>query len=405
LRATSFGYDMDSAGALHFRENLPHTQPLWGFAAADGTMGQILHAWLDYRASGDTEWLRGLWPSVKRALEFAWTPGGWDADRDGVMEGVQHNTYDVEFYGPNPLCGIYYLGALRACEEMGRVVGDTASAAEYRRLFESGRKWIDANLFNGEYYVQQIRGVEKDKIAPSLRSDMGSENTVDPQYQVGAGCLVDQLLGQYLAEIGGLGDLVSPANARKALASIYRYNYKRNLLEHDTVQRTFALNDEAAIVICDYGKAERPRIPFPYYAEVMTGFEYAAATHMIMAGMRREGLECIGNIRARYDGEKRSPWDEAECGHHYARAMAAWSGVLALSGFRYHGGEQAVEIQAPAGHRCFWATATGWGTLTVTTTSAAIHVEHGSLPVKTCVVNGKKSTPGRTIREGEDLRV
>jgi uncharacterized protein (DUF608 family) len=405
LRATSFGYDMDSVGALHFRENLPHKEPLWGFAAADGTMGQILHAWLDYRASGDKEWLRGLWPSIKKALEFAWVPGGWDADRDGVMEGVQHNTYDVEFYGPNPLCGIYYLGALRACEEMARVVGDTASAAEYRRLFESGSKWIDANLFNGEYYVQQIRGVEKEKIAASLRSEMGSADTVDPQYQVGAGCLVDQLLGQYLAEIGGLGDLVSPANARKALAAIYRYNYKRNLLEHDTVQRTFALNDEAAIVICDYGKAERPRIPFPYYAEVMTGFEYAAATHMIMAGMRREGLECIGNIRARYDGEKRSPWDEAECGHHYARAMAAWSGVLALSGFRYHGGEQAVEIQAPAGHRCFWATATGWGTFAVTAPGAAIHVEHGTLPVKTCAVNGKKSTPGKTIREGEDLRL
>ena len=72
--------------------------------------------------------------------------GGGIADRDGVMEGVQHNTYDVEFYGPNPLCGIYYLGALRAAEEMARAVGDDAPAGEYRRVFESGRRWIDANL-------------------------------------------------------------------------------------------------------------------------------------------------------------------------------------------------------------------------------------------------------------------
>ena len=62
--------------------------------------------------------LRKLWPAARRALEFAWIPGGWDANRDGVMEGVQHNTYDVEFCGPNPLCGVWDLWALRAAGEM-----------------------------------------------------------------------------------------------------------------------------------------------------------------------------------------------------------------------------------------------------------------------------------------------
>lgn len=405
LRATSFGYDLDAAGALHFRENLPHGQPLWGFAAADGQMGQILHAWLDFRLSGDTEWLRKLWPGVKRALEFAWEPGGWDADRDGVMEGVQHNTYDVEFYGPNPLCGIYYLGALRAAEEMARVVGDDVSAVEYRRLFASGSKWIDANLFNGEYYIQKIRGEAKDKIAANLRSDMGSDDTVNPQYQVGEGCLADQLIGQYLADVAGLGPLVAPANIRRALESIYRYNHKPTLIDHQTVQRTYALNDEAAIVICDYGKAQRPRIPFPYYAEAWTGIEYLVASQMLFAGKIRDGVESYRNVRARYDGEKRNPWNEPECGHHYARAMSAWSGVLATSGFRYHGGERLIEINAPAGHRCFWATGTGWGTFEVTPDGAAIHVDHGTLMVQRCVVNGKASAPAKTVAEGEALRV
>ena len=406
LRATSFGYDLDDAGALHFRENLPHKQPLWGFAAADGQMGQILHAYLDWRLSGDTEWLRGLWPSIKLALEFAWTPGGWDANRDGVMEGVQHNTYDVEFYGPNPLCGIYYLGGLRAAEEMARAAGDTASAAEYRRIFESGSRWIDANLFNGEYYVQQVRGAVKGNIAAALRSDMGSQDTVNPQYQMGQGCLADQLIGQYLAEVAGLGPLVAPANIRKTLQSVYRYNYRRTMAHHQSVERTYALNDEAAVAVCDYGRAERPHIPFPYYAEAgWTGIEYLVASHMLFAGMTREGLEFYRNARLRFDGEKRNPWSEPECGHHYARAMSAWSGVLALSGFRYHGGEQAVEIKAPAGHRCFWATGTGWGTFAVTAAGATVHVEHGSLPVRTCVLNGKKSSPAKTVRAGEDLSV
>jgi uncharacterized protein (DUF608 family) len=368
-------------------------------------MGQIMHAYLDWTLSGDDAWLREMWPRVKKAIEFAWIPGGWDGDRDGVLEGVQHNTYDVEFYGPNPMCGIYYLGALRAGEEMARVVGDAASAAEYKRLFESGRRWIDANLFNGEYYIQQIRGVAKDKVAKAIIGTMGSDDTENPQYQVGAGCLVDQLVGQYMAEVAGLGPLVSPENIRKTLQSIYRYNYKRTMAAHNTVQRTFALNDEAAIVICDYGKAERPRIPFPYYAEVMTGFEYAAATHMLYAGMTREGVECIHNIRARYDGERRNPWDEAECGHHYARAMAAWSGLLAMSGFRYHGGTRAITIQAAPEFRCFWSTATAWGTFHVTAAGTTLHVAHGTLECRTCTVNGKRSTPNRTLKEGDELRV
>jgi uncharacterized protein (DUF608 family) len=241
------------------------------------------------------------------------------------MEGVQHNTYDVEFYGPNPMCGIYYLGALRACEEMARAAGDTSSAETYKSLFEQGRRWTDANLFNGEYYIQKVRGFRKDEIASNLRSDMGSENTENPEYQVGGGCLADQLIGQYLAEIGGMSPLVSPENIRKTLRSIYKYNYKPTLADHDNVERTYALNDEAAVVICDYGKAERPRIPFPYYAEAWTGEEYLVAALMMNWGMVKEGVECVENIRSRYDGEKRNPWDEPECGHHYARAMVDYS--------------------------------------------------------------------------------
>jgi non-lysosomal glucosylceramidase len=365
LRRSAFGYSMDDAGAIHFRQLLPDGKARSGFAAADGQMGQIMHAYHDWRISGDDELLRTVWPRTKKAIEFAWVAGGWDANRDGVMEGVQHNTYDVEFYGPNPMCGIYYLGALRAAEEMARAAGDSASAGTYRALFEQGSRWIDAHLFNGEYYVQQIRGYRSDEIAKNLRSDMGSENTVSPQYQVGAGCLVDQLVGQYLADICGLGPLVSSENIEKTLRSIYRYNYKRSLAQHDTVQRTFALNGEASLVICDYGKGTRPQIPFPYFAETMTGFEYSAAVLMMNWGMVEEGLECVRNIRHRYDGEKRNPWDEAECGHHYARAMSAWSAVLALSGFKYDGTAHsvvAVPLVSKNDFRCFWSTGTGWGT-------------------------------------------
>ena len=320
---------MDDQGAIHFRTLLPEGKARSGFAAADGQMGQIVHAYLDWKLSGDRAWLERLAPRLRKALEFAWIPGGWDADRDGVLEGAQHNTYDVEFYGPNPQCGVYYLAALRAMEEMAGVLGETDASAEYRRLWQQGSRWIDANLFNGEYYVQKVRGVKPEDVAAVLRSQMGSDDTERPQYQAGAGCLADQLIGQYLAHAAGLGPLLDPAHIRQTLASIYRYNFKRSMLQHDTVQRVYVLNDEPGLVVCDYAKAERPRIPFPYYAEAWTGMEYSTGALMIFAGLAAEGVECFESARRRFDGERRNPWDEPECGHHYARAMSAWSGLLA----------------------------------------------------------------------------
>jgi non-lysosomal glucosylceramidase len=399
LRRSAFGYSMDDAGAIHFRQLLPEGKGRSGFAAADGQMGQIIHAWLDWKISGDAALLKSTWPRAKKALEFAWVPGGWDANRDGVMEGVQHNTYDVEFYGPNPMCGVYYLGALRAGEEMARAAGDATSAETYKNLFDKGSKWIDANLFNGEFYVQKVRGFSKDEIAKNLRSDMGSENTETPEYQVGGGCLADQLIGQYLAEVGGMGPLVSAENIRTTLRSIYKYNYKPTLANHDNVERTYALNDEAAVVVCDYGKAERPHIPFPYYAEAWTGQEYLVAALMMNWGMVKEGVECVENVRARFDGEKRNPWDEPECGHHYARAMSSWSTVVAMSGFLYDGAAAAV-VAVPKIPRdsfeCFWATGTGWGRYSLRTgagnTLFSIKVLHGTLAWRSCEIEAKGAT-------------
>jgi non-lysosomal glucosylceramidase len=196
-------------------------------------------------------------------------------------------------------------------------------------------------------------------------------------------------MGQYMAEVAGLGPLVDGAHVHEALESVYRYNYKRQLYDHDSVERIFALNDEAAIVICDYGTGKRPEVPFPYFAEVMTGFEYQAAAHMIYAGMVREGVECIENIRRRYDGERRSPWDEAECGHHYARAMASWSGVLALSGFRYDAVEKTAAIRPRlnlASFVCFWSSGPAWGTFSQLLENGQRHVKlgvaEGSLPLR-----------------------
>ena len=408
LRRSAFGYSMDESGAMHFRQMLPDGKARSYTAAADGQMGQIVHAWLDWKLSGDTEWLRELWPRIKKAIEFAWVPGGWDSNRDGVLEGVQHNTYDVEFYGPNPMCGIYYLAALRACSEMADAAGDSSASRQYQSLFEQGRRWTDSNLFNGEYYVQRVRSFRAAEIAPSLRGGMGAESSETPEYQVGEGCLVDQLVGQYLADVGRMGPLVSPDNIRKTLASIYRYNVRRTMAHHDNVARTYALNDEAAVVICDYAKAQRPRIPFPYFSEAWTGLEYTLASLMISWGMVPEGIEVIRNARLRHDGEKRNPWDEAECGHHYARAMSSWSTLVALSGFGYDGVNSAVIAvpRIPHDHfDCFWATATGWGTFSYRSSNIgprfALSVIAGSLQCRSCEITAAGQSAN--VRSGSTI--
>ena len=369
MREAAFDLSERLDGVLPIRINLPEGKQTGGTTAADGTMGQIIKAYLDWRLSGDDAWLRRIWPKVKKSLEFAWVEGGWDGDRDGVLEGVQHNTYDVEFYGPNPMCGAYYLGALRASEEMARAVGDAQFAAECHRLWSNGSKWIDQNLFNGEFYIQKIRGIPVDKIAKPLRSTGGAEDPEHPDFQVGDGCLADQLIGQYLADVAGLGPLLDAANVRKTLESIHKYNYRANMFDHDSVERGYVMNDEPAVLVCDYGKGTRPRIPFPYSSEAWTGMEYLYGSQLMYAGMVREGVECFENVRRRYDGERRNPWDEPECGHHYARAMSSWSGILALSGFRYHAAEKSV-IAIPrvraANFSSFWSTATGWGTFSQT---------------------------------------
>ncbi|HEY2015508.1 MAG TPA: GH116 family glycosyl hydrolase, partial [Bryobacteraceae bacterium] len=372
-------------GAMPIRANLPLGNQTAGAAAADGQMGQIVKTYFDWQLSGDDGWLREWWPRIKKALEFAWVPNGWDGDRDGVFEGVQHNTYDVEFYGPNPMCGIYYLAALRAGEEMARAAGDNEAASQYHQLLERGRQWIDGNLFNGEYYIQQIRGIPKDKIAAGLTAGMGADDPDHPDYQMGDGCLADQLVGQYVADYSGLGPVVSEQHIRKTMQSIFRYNYRKSLAEHDSVQRIYALNDESGLIICDYGKGKRPRVPFPYFAEVWPGFEYLAATLMVSYGMVKEGVECIENTRRRFDGERRNPWDETECGPHYARSMSAWSAIPALSGFRYQGPLKQLTLTPKTNGgsvQSFWSTGTGWGSFKIAPAEFSLSVLFGKLPLQ-----------------------
>jgi len=413
MREVEFIHATDETGMMNFRVGLPLERAREApMAAADGQMGCLMKLYRDWQLSGDDDMLRALWPKARKAIEYCWLPGGWDADRDGVMEGCQHNTMDVEYYGPNPQMGGWYLGALRATEEMARYLGEEDFAATCRDLFERGSKWMDENLFNGEYYEHQIRPPGDGPVAHRLRWSP-PKNPDDPDFQLGSGCLIDQVVGQYMAHICGLDYLLDRNNVRKALRSVKKYNFKKNFFNHFNNMRTFALNDESAMIMASFPRGNRPQRPFPYYNEVMTGFEYTAAVGMLYEGQDASAMECINAVRNRYDGKRRSPFNEAECGHYYARAMASWAAVLALTGFRYSGVDAAVTF-APADKptRVFWSNGTAWGTCAQKPSRAGIQVElnvlHGKLKIKKLVLTGLGAVElpkTRTLAKGRAMKI
>lgn len=379
MREVEFNYATDSAGFMSFRAALPLSKAnAMKIAAADGQMGCIMKIFRDWQLSGDHELLKNNWANIKKVLAFAWIKGGWDANQDGVMEGCQHNTMDVEYFGPNPQMEFWYLGALRAAEEMAKAMQDHAFETKCRTLFLNGSKWTDDHLFNGEYYIQKIMPpASSSEIAAGLRAGMGSADLSNPDFQLGEGCLVDQLVGQYLAHICDLGHLANPENQKTTLSNIMRYNFVEDFSSVFNHMRSYVMGHEAGLIMASWPRG-RLKVPFPYFAEAMTGFEYTAAVGMIYAGQTENGLKCIEAIRNRFDGKKRNPFDEPECGHHYARAMASWSAVLALSNFHYSGVTKSMRFTAKPG-TYFWSNGYAWGTCKVEDRKATLAVLYGKV--------------------------
>ena len=386
MRTADYTYNLDENGHMGFRLQLPlGSSPSQFHAAADGQMGGVIKVYRDWKLSGDDAWLRSIWPQVKRALAYAWSI--WDVDRDGVMEGVQHNTYDIEFWGPNTLMGSLYMGALRAAEEMARYMGEDGQADDYHDLYQRGRAWMDAELFNGAFYVQRV-DPEAYKSSPhKLDESMGGQIPDAPKYQYGEGCLSDQLLGQWLASLSGLGHVFDAEHVRAALRSIYESNWRTEFWDHPNPQRIYALNDEKGLLLCSWPHGGRPELPFVYSDEVWCGIEYQVASHLIYEGLVEEGLSIVKGVRDRHDGERRNPWNEFECGSHYARSMASWGVLTALSGYEFDATQGRLgftpRFQGEA-FSVFWSLDSGWG-------SYAQRLENGCAEISLSVAYGELS--------------
>lgn len=395
MRETEFFDSQNEAGHQNFRSALPIGPTSHDFhAAADGQLGGILKVYREFLICGDVDWLRRLWPRVKESI--AYCIGLWDRKREGVLKEPHHNTYDIEFWGADPMCASFYIAALQAMAEMCRILGEDGSA--YEALAEKGLRYLSENLYNGEYFYQQVEwetletrwteagdsilGGETSEEARALIAEHG------PKYQYGPGCLSDGVLGFWMAQVCGLGSIGDRDKIAAHLNSVHRYNLKKDLLEHTNCQRPgYCLGDESGLLLCTWPHGGKPLLPFVYSDEVWTGIEYQAASHLMFMGEVEKGLSIVEACRSRYQGDVRNPFDEYECGHWYARAMASYALLEGLTGIRYDAYRKRLEIRPriAGDFVSFLATDTGYGLAGIQNGKPYLRVVHGRIDVEQMV--------------------
>ncbi len=400
-----YGFGFHPDGAMAYRGEVG------GDSAIDGHCGVILAVLRAHQTNPDDRFLKRIWPRVKHSIEYANTR---DRDGDGLLDTPMLTTLDEPWHGVIPWISSLYIAALKAGEQMALETGDTAFAADCRRRAENGRAAMDAKLFNGEWFVQIPD--------PDHPKKLGAYETVH----------IDQVMGQGWAWQVGLGRVLNEDTTRSALRSLWKYNFARNLDAYDAQAdpkgRPYYTDGEGGMVMT--ANALGRKLPFGVYSgfacylnETMNGFEYQAAAHMIAEGMVKEGMAVIKTLDERYDGNKRNPFNEVECGDHYARSMAGYGALIAVTGFEYHGPRRHIGFAPRLNPELFKApfiAAEGWGTFSQRIENgglqATIDVRHGSLAIATIaleheggdkvnVQQGNIALPATLTRSGKRILI
>ncbi|HET6181020.1 MAG TPA: GH116 family glycosyl hydrolase [Candidatus Sulfotelmatobacter sp.] len=407
LRELELGRSMDENGHVTFRSALPEGPVKHDFhAASDGQLGGIMKVFRDWQISGDSDWLKKMYPLAKCSLDYCIRT--WDPDHRGALFEPHHNTYDIEFWGPDGMCTSIYLGALSAFSAMARATGQSADAEFYEALAQRCARFMDEELFNGEYYQQKVQyeGLRNDsfvRMVAQVDERSGEMQRLlkkeGPKYQYGSGCISDGVIGCWMAHAYGVDTPLSRDHVHSTLQAIFKHNFKTDLAQHANAQRPgYAMGHEPGLLLCSWPNGGKPTLPFVYSDEVWTGIEYQVASHLIAEGFVKEGLTIVRALRNRYDGRARNPWNEYECGNYYARAMASYALLGALAGFRYSAAQRTLWF-GPATQvrpfKTFFSTASGFGSVVLDQSSVQIQMIEGELSVDKLVLADK--TGPRTL--------
>lgn len=391
LRETEFFVDQNKEGHQVFRANLP-IRPIKHdfYAASDGQLGGIMKVYREWRISGDDKWLEKIFPQVKKSLDYCIRT--WDPNEEGAVIEPHHNTYDIEFWGPGGMCTSFYAGALNSFVEMGKYLKQ--DVRRYETLLKKAQKYMDETLWNGEYFYQTVRWKDLKANDPtqseSFMKDYPDEarsiiEKEGPKYQYGTGCLSDGVLGCWMSQACGLDEPINSEKVKSHLNSVYKYNLKHDLSDHANPQRPgYAVGHEGGLLLCTWPRGGKPSLPFVYSDEVWTGIEFQVASHLIMEGEVEKGLDIVRTCLDRYDGIRRNPYNEYECGSWYARSLSSYSLIQALTGVRYDAVTKTLYINSKIGDnfRSFLSTASGYGTVGLKNGKPFIEVISGEIPVK-----------------------
>jgi len=361
-------------------------------------LGGIIKAYREWRISADSNWLKKMYPNIKKSLDYCIKT--WDPTGKGLIEEPHHNTYDIEFWGATGFATSFYLGALNAMIQMGSYLNQDVSV--YKKLYTAGKANMETKLYDGQYFIQTIQWKGLKAPDPTQNPEFTKKEynnpesiellkTEGPKYQYGKGCLSDGVIGDWLSRMCGLNDVVDPEKVKSHVNAVYKYNFKTNLRKHGNPQRTtYAIGNEGGLLLCTWPKGGELSLPFHYSKEVWTGIEYQVASHLMLLGEVDKGLDIVRACRNRYDGKTRNPFNEYECGHWYARALASYGMLQALTGARYDALTQTLYIDSRVGDfTSFLSTATGYGTVSLKNGKPALQVAYGTIKLKKVMVAGK----------------
>lgn len=262
----------------------------------------------DYFWTNDKEYLEEMWPSIKKAISYVTDERDEDGDDMPDMTGIMSSYDNFPMYGLASYLQSQWLCSMKGAVEAAKTMEDKSAAREYRKIFKKGSKLMDKHLWNGEYY-------RLSKDYSGLCEDIEGATEVDE------GCLTDQIVGQWMANMSGLGYLFKEEHVKKSLEKVMEMSYI----------------DDFGLRNCTW--PEHPDL-YPIHETDLwvdqantpwTGVELAFASFLIYEDMVDEGLKVIKSVDDRYR-EAGLYWDHQEFGGHYYRPMSSWAIMNAFLG-------------------------------------------------------------------------
>jgi non-lysosomal glucosylceramidase len=274
----------------------------------------------DFLWTSDRAYLDDMWPSVRKAMDYMLSRDT-NGDLMPDMEGIMCSYDNFPMYGLSSYIQSQWLCALAMCAEAAEVVGDAKAAIRYRRIFEKGRKLLDERLWNGSYF--RLYDTRQRRYATLDGTGRKIETEVPPKDE---GCLTDQLIGQWVSRMSGLGPIADGAKIQSALRNILKLSFTPDI----------------GLRNCSWpGDAFLHDIPWDIWVDQAntpwTGVELAFASFLIYEGLVEEAMRVIRLVDRRY---RRAGlyWNHQECGGHYYRAMSAWTIMNAFLGLTINRG-------------------------------------------------------------------